>query len=83
MNPTTSEQPDIIPVMMMTLFVFIPLLILVIFISKRKGKNPIKYALLSFIPFAVFYIILYLISLTDQVVNEKMDKIINLLEKNN
>jgi hypothetical protein len=75
------EQPNtfapFIPIMIMT----VPILILNIFIALRKGKNSVLFGILSLLPLVGFYIAIYLSSLTDKSIEEKIDKILNLLEQ--
>jgi len=74
-----QQQPGFlafIPLIMMTM----PIVIINIFIAKRKGRNPILHGALSLIPLVGFYLAIYLASLTDKSVGEKIDKIIQLLE---
>lgn len=58
----------------------IPIIIFNVFLAKRKGRNPFLYGALSIIPLIGFYLAIYLASLTDKSLSEKIDKIINLLE---
>ena len=58
----------------------IPIIILNITIAIRKDKNPALYGVLSVIPMIGFFLCLYLASLTDKAINEKIEKIINILE---
>jgi hypothetical protein len=74
-----EQQPGIIsfiPLIIMT----IPIVIFNVFLSKRKGRDPIVFGVLSVIPLVGFYLALYLASLTDKSISEKIDKIITLLE---
>ena len=66
-----------IPLFIMT----IPILILNIFIALRKGKNSVLFGILSLLPLVGFYIAIYLSSLTDKSIDEKIDKILNLIEQ--
>ena len=68
--------PAFIPLILMT----IPIVILNITIAIRKGKNPAMYGILSIIPILGFFVCLYLASLTDKSINEKIEKIIKILE---
>lgn len=60
----------------------IPLVILSIAVAGRKGKSMVKYGLLAIIPIANLFCFLYLISLTDKKVTDKLDSILEILEKN-
>ena len=53
----------------------IPLIIINGIISIRKGKNQIKYILLSFIPFLGLYLTIYLVSFMDKDIQDKINKI--------
>ncbi len=75
------EQAPVLASPLIPLFIMtIPIVIFNMFLSKRKGRNVILYGALSFIPFVGFYLAIYLASLTDKSVNDKIDKIISLLE---
>ncbi len=62
------------------IIMMIPIVILNITIAKRKGKNAVVYGIFSIIPAVGLFISVYLASLTDKSVNEKIDKIIKSLE---
>jgi hypothetical protein len=53
----------------------IPFIILNGIIARRKGKNQIKYILLSFIPLFGFFLTIYLVSFLDKDVQDKINKI--------
>jgi len=57
------------------LLIMIPVIILNGIISKRKGKNHVKYILLSCIPPIGVYFTIYLVSFLDKDVQDKIDKI--------
>ena len=57
------------------IFIAMPSVILNGIISKRKGKNQIKYILLSIIPIIGFYLSIYLISFLDKDIQEKINRI--------
>ncbi len=66
---------------------FIPLIIFTLpivifngFLAKRKGRSIVKYCILSLIPLVGFYLGLYLASLTDKSISEKIDRILSILE---
>ena len=61
---------------------WLPMILLVIpfiflngIIAKRKGKNKIKYILLSFIPPLGLFISIYLVSFLDKDTQDKINKI--------
>jgi hypothetical protein len=53
----------------------IPFMILNGIISKRKGKNQIGYILLSLLPLVGFCLTIYLVSLLDKDIQDKINKI--------
>jgi hypothetical protein len=53
----------------------VPFIILNGIISRRKGKNRLKYILLSFIPLIGVYLVIYLVSFLDKDIQDKIDKI--------
>ena len=65
-----------LPFLLMT----IPFVILNIIICPRKGKNPVLFGLLSIIPLIGVYLAIYLVSITDKSVIDKIDLIITKLE---
>lgn len=76
MEHGTAEFAAFIPLFIMT----VPIIIFNIFLSKRKGRSPFLYGILSIIPFVGLYLAIYLASLTDKIISEKIDKIISILE---
>jgi lipopolysaccharide export LptBFGC system permease protein LptF len=61
---------------------FFPLILLILpfvilngIISERKGKNKLKYILLSLIPPLGIYLAIYLVSFLDKDVQDKINKI--------
>ncbi len=59
------------------LILTIPFIFLNISISKRKGKNPMMFGLLSVIPLVGMFLSIYLVSLTDFEVLKKLDQIVD------
>jgi len=66
---------------------FLPMIILGIicvifniFIAPRKGRSRILYGILAVIPFFGFFSVLYLVSLPEKIIENKLDKIIELLQ---
>ena len=68
----------LIPLILM----MIPILIVNIVISRRKGKNPTLYGLLSLIPGVSLALLFFLVSITDKDVYEKLDNILKILDSN-
>ncbi len=74
-----EQQPgfaSFIPLLIMT----VPIVIFNIFLARRKDKSPFLYGTLSIIPLVGFYLALYLASLTEKSISDKIDKIIDILE---
>ena len=63
------------------IFIMIPLAILNSSIAKRKGKSGARFGWLSVIPFVGYILAIYLISLTDKAVIEKLDQLLKNTEK--
>ncbi|MGE4519205.1 MAG: hypothetical protein AB7E04_06845 [Desulfobacteraceae bacterium] len=68
---------------------FIPLLIIhipFIFICRKlaqdKGKNSLKYTLLGCIPLINYLAFLYLVGTPNNILNDKIDQILNKLDSN-
>lgn len=76
-NQAQSVFLSLIPIIIL----MVPLIFLNIAAAKRKGKDPILFGILSFIPFVNMFSFFYLISLTDKSVIEKLDMIIANLKK--
>ena len=75
------DQPNLFGLFLPLLITTLPFIFLNGAIALKKGKNPIIYAIYSIIPFVGFYLTIYLISLPDHDLNEKIDKIIDLLSE--
>lgn len=78
----TNEASILFPFGVYLLLNF-PFLMFNILVAKRKGKSRIKYGLLSMIPYAPFYLTMYLVSVTDQEIKDKLDSLINEFSKQN
>ena len=65
-------------VTMLTTFaiLMIPIIVLNVLIAKRKGKNAAEYGWLSVIPFVGYFLTIYLLSLTDKALQDKVDRIL-------
>jgi hypothetical protein len=66
------------------LMVLLPLFVGLIFLNlslvKRKGRSPVKYALLSVIPFVGVYLVFNLVSLPDVALEETVEQILHKLD---
>jgi hypothetical protein len=59
--------------------IMIPIAILNATIAKRKGKSAAEFGWLSVIPIVGYFITIYLISLTDKALLDKVDKILETI----
>jgi len=59
----------------------IPMSIFSYFIARRKGHSPGLFALLGIIPLVNFFTYLYLISLTDKDIMDKINEIYSSIKK--
>jgi hypothetical protein len=57
------------------IFLMIPFAIINGIVSERKGKNKLKYILLSLIPPLGIYLLFYLATFLDKDIQDKIDKI--------
>jgi hypothetical protein len=71
----TANSGSFIASLLPAIIFAIPFLILNTIISKRKGKNRIKYFFLSLIPGVGICLTIYLCSLLDKDIEEKINKI--------
>jgi hypothetical protein len=69
--------------MLITFFVIlsVPAIILNVLVAKRKGKSRALFGWLSVIPYLGYLLLFYLISLPDEDMTEKIDRILAILEK--
>lgn len=74
-----EPQPGFAPLIPL-LIMILPIVIINIFLAKRKGRNPIFYGIFSIIPVVGIYLAIYLASLTDKSILGKIDKLIQMLE---
>ena len=76
-----DQQPYLIAQFLPMIILAIPLAILNFNIAKRKGKSSGLFAFLGLIPLVNFFSFLYLISLIDKEVIDKLNSIIEKLNK--
>ena len=74
------NEPNLFISFIPLILITIPFIFLNAAIASRKGKNTFLYAILSIIPFVGLYLAIYLLSLTDKSLQDKIEKILNLLE---
>jgi hypothetical protein len=75
----TSPTITFIPMLLMS----IPILIMNIILAKRKGRNAVLYFVISIIPLAGYFAAIFLASLTDKSINDKINRILEMLESKN
>lgn len=69
-------------VMLITWYLFvIPLAFVNANIAKRKGRSKTFYGWMSIIPFVGMFMCLFLISLTDKAVVDKIDRLLEAVER--
>ena len=68
---------SVLPLILLT----IPLILVNLFLAKEKGKNVLLWTLLSILPIFNKKILAYLVGAKNKVLEEKIDKIMEKLEK--
>ncbi|MBN2436413.1 MAG: hypothetical protein JXK07_14215 [Spirochaetes bacterium] len=76
-----NQQPNMLVSFMPMILLTIPMIVLNCKVAKRKGRSQVLYLILSVIPIVNFFSCLYLISLTDIEVVEKLNSILEKLDK--
>ncbi len=72
----------IIPAILSLLFI-IAIIIITYRLAKEKGKNVVLWTILSIIPIVNIFVLNYIIGTPSNLHNEKMDKILELLNQMN
>jgi len=70
---------QLITMLVTILIIMIPIAILNATIAKRKGKNAAEFGWLSVIPFVGYFVAIYLLSLTDKALQDKVDRILEIV----
>jgi hypothetical protein len=81
METATASGGSLITMLVTFLLIAIPIAILNSSIARRKGKSGAAYAWLSVLPLVGYFLAIYLISLTDRAVVEKLDRIAERLDE--
>ncbi len=76
MSGSSSGGAQLVTMLITFLMFMIPFAILNATIAKRKGKNAAEFGWLSVIPFVGFFVAVYLLSLTDKALQDKLDRIL-------
>lgn len=63
------------------IIMMIPIILICYRLAKDKGKNVVKYTILSFIPLVNYFILAYLVGTPNLILDRKLDRILSLLEK--
>ena len=66
-------EPGLIPSLMPVIFLFIPLAVVAFYMAKRRGRNGWLWALIALIPYFNFLCLLYLASLPEASVLERIE----------
>jgi uncharacterized membrane protein (GlpM family) len=70
---------QLITMLVTFMLIAIPIAFLNANIAKRKGKSAAEFGWLSVIPFVGYFVAIYLVSLTDKALMDKVDKILESL----
>lgn len=76
MSSAANGGTQLVTMLVTYLLIAIPLAILNANIAKRKGRSGAKFGWLTMIPFAGVFFSIYLASLTDKELIDKIDKIL-------
>lgn len=76
------EQQNTLLTMAPIIMMSFPFIFLNAAIAAKKGRSMVKYGLLGLLPIANFYCAIYLVSLPDIAIKEKLDEILEKLNKN-
>ena len=79
MSSTSGGGAQLATMLVTFLILMIPIAILNATIAKRKGKNAAEFGWLSVIPMVGYFVAIYLLSLTDKALQDKVDKILETL----
>lgn len=81
MNQSLGGGKQLITMFVTFGLLIIPILFVNAAIAKRKGRSQVKYILLSLIPLVGIYLLWNLISLPDKDLKDKIDQILEIVEK--
>ncbi len=77
-----SGGAQLITMLVTFTIIMIPIAILNAAIARRKGKSAAQFGWLSVIPFVGYFLAIYLLSLTDKALQDKVDRILEMLSAN-
>ena len=78
-SSASSTGTQLITMLLTFLILMVPIAILNGTIAKRKGRNAAEFGWLSVIPFVGFFLAIYLLSLTDKALQDKVDRILQIV----
>ncbi|BDX38717.1 hypothetical protein CYCD_20720 [Tenuifilaceae bacterium CYCD] len=78
-----AQQPNPFSTLIMFALIMVPMIIAISRLAKEKGKNVILWTILACIPFVNFFIIPYIVGTPSKTQDEKLNMIIELLNKDN
>jgi hypothetical protein len=81
MNQTSGAGTQLITMLVTFGLLMLPIVFLNAAIAKRKGRSRVKYVLLSLIPLVGYFLLWNLISLPDKDLMDKINQILQLVEK--
>ena len=79
MSNASGGGAQLMTMLVTFVMIAIPIAILNANIAKRKGKSAAQFGWLSVIPFVGYFIAIYLVSLTDKALLDKVDRILESL----
>ncbi len=79
MSSTSGGGAQLVTMLVTFVIFMIPIAVLNATIAKRKGKNAAEFGWLSVIPLVGYFVAIYLLSLTDKALQDKVDKILEIL----
>jgi hypothetical protein len=75
-NPATFGYSALIPIIVMIM----PLIFICRQLAKDKGKNTVIYTILACIPLVNYYALIYLVGAPNSMVEEKLDRLLAIIE---
>ncbi|MCP3926585.1 MAG: hypothetical protein GY714_28835 [Desulfobacterales bacterium] len=80
-NPAFSTFSILLPLIVMTVIMTLPLIFLCRQLAKEKGKDLLQYTILGCIPFVNYYVLFYLIGTSNRNLDEKLDRILAIIDR--
>jgi hypothetical protein len=76
----SGGSTQLVTMLVTFLLIMVPIAILNASIAKRKGKSGAEFGWLSVIPFVGYFLTIYLVSLTDKSLSDRVDRILEIME---